>query len=76
MAHCTQSCTLGAILILVGCLSGCGDENQKQAKIEGTVPTDGLTTKQRREKGGMDAKAAGYPGPAGSSSTESNRRSK
>ena len=56
------ACVLVAILGLATLVPGCGPDNQKASKIEGTVPTDNLTNQQRRERasGISDPKAAGY----------------
>jgi len=67
MTHYTQARVLCAALGLAMLLPGCGEDNQKASKITATVPTDGLSTKERRERasGISDPKSAGYPGTGG-----------
>jgi len=61
----TQVCVFGAILGLASFLPGCEQGNEKAAKIEGSVPTDGLSPEERlgRMKGASQGSMqSGYPG--------------
>jgi hypothetical protein len=76
MTRYMQSCILGSILGLATILPGCTQDNQTAAKIEGTVPNDGLTTQQRRQQSatGIDSKAAGYTGKGTTGTSSSSGR--
>ena len=70
MIHRTQSCTLGAILFLVAAsLPGCGEDNQRSAKIGESVAKDNRTEKDREQlgigtrSGSPTSRPAGYTKP-------------
>ena len=67
MTHFVRSSLLIGALLLCVALPGCGDsENERGAKIQGTVPTDNLSTQQRREsaRGSGDSVKSGMGGSA------------
>ena len=63
MIHRTQSCTLGAILVLSAFLPGCAEDNQKSARVGESVATKDNKTDKERQEAGVGTRS-GAPRPA------------
>ena len=67
MTHLVRSSLLIGALLLSVALPGCGNaENERNAKIQGVVPTDNLSSQQRREsaRGSGESVKSGMGGSA------------
>ncbi|WP_435009071.1 hypothetical protein P12x_000321 [Tundrisphaera lichenicola] len=66
MTHPNRSRLLVGAFGLAMFLSGCGEDNQEQSRIEGTLPTDSMTPEERirsmQGKGAPTGGSKAYPG--------------
>jgi hypothetical protein len=63
MIHRTQSCTLGAILVLSAFLPGCGEDNQNSARVGESVAKKDTRTDAERKAAGIGTRSGSPASP-------------